>query len=73
MNDNAQLAQETVVEFLKQEVIATLPWPACSPDLNPINGGLPVSWKISILLWIAAYSYFLYQIMHHLKKKKKSR
>ena len=40
MNDNAQLAQETVVEFLKQEVIATLPWPACSPDLNPINGGL---------------------------------
>ncbi|MDC9721134.1 MAG: transposase [Gammaproteobacteria bacterium] len=38
MNDNARPHRSrTVTDYLRGEAIPTLPWPACSPDMNPID------------------------------------
>ena len=38
MDDNARPHRaRAVTAFLQQEAVATLPWPAMSPDLNPLE------------------------------------
>ena len=38
MDDNARPHRPRVVEeYLQQEIIVCMDWPACSPDLNPIK------------------------------------
>lgn len=38
MDDNARPHRaRAVTEFLRQEAVTTLPWPAMSPDLNPLE------------------------------------
>ncbi len=45
MDDNARPHRaHAVADFLRQEAITTLPWPARSPDLNPLEHILGLSW-----------------------------
>ena len=37
MDDNARPQRVRIVHFLQQEAIQTIPWPAMSPDMNPIE------------------------------------
>ena len=38
MNDNARPHRARIVQhFLQQEAVQTIPWPAMSPDMNPIE------------------------------------
>jgi hypothetical protein len=38
MDDNARPHRARIVQhFLQQEVVQTIPWPAMSPDMNPIE------------------------------------
>ena len=37
MDDNARPHRARIVHFLKQETVQTIPWPAMSPDMNPIE------------------------------------
>jgi transposase len=38
MDDNARLHRDRIVQhFLQQEAVQTIPWPAMSPDMNPIE------------------------------------
>jgi transposase len=38
MDDNARPHRARIVQhFLQQEAVQTIPWPAMSPDMNPIE------------------------------------
>jgi transposase len=38
MDDNARSHRARIVQhFLQQEAVQTIPWPAMSPDMNPIE------------------------------------
>jgi hypothetical protein len=38
MDDNARPHRARIVQhFLQQEAVQTMPWPAMSPDMNPIE------------------------------------
>jgi transposase len=38
MDDNARPHRAQIVQhFLQQEAVQTIPWPAMSPDMNPIE------------------------------------
>jgi transposase len=38
MDDNARPHKAQIVQhFLQQEAVQTIPWPAMSPDMNPIE------------------------------------
>ena len=38
MDDNARsYRSRAVIEFLRQNAVSTIPWPAHSPDLNPFG------------------------------------
>ena len=38
MNDNARPHRaHAIIHFLRQNAVDTIPWPAMSPDLNPIE------------------------------------
>jgi hypothetical protein len=37
MDDNARPHRAQIVHFLQQEAVQKIPWPAMSPDMNPIE------------------------------------
>ena len=50
MDDNARPRRARVVEeYLQQETIVRMDWPACSPDLNPIEH---VKNMLQVAIWL---------------------
>ena len=37
MDDNSKPQRARIVNFVLQEAVQTIPWPAMSPDMNPIE------------------------------------